>query len=762
MKNTHGLSAGAVLMLTWLFTPGLFTSAAVTALSIRSVPIGEPVPRSIVPLATAQGRFLAPQAICCVDVSADGKFITVSTMSFGDEANVWQFSPDGTLLANRRFPPWAPMQAATLPGGKALAVGLAYSRVTSPDPTVWLGGADELLSASRNEDRAEADSPDGQFARLRPGDGDWRTGWFASHLGELFLRGPNWIFKPPDGFLDAEGQRRQLRFENRNLLPTDRALRMAASSDGRCAGFGWLGFTRSLPGLPTHNDLLSVWQVNPNQRLWSVRPTAESPPTLPNPVADFPESAKIFRLAPDALVPGYAAAALALNHDGSRVAVLEYAVWGWMRSGAAIGNWDPPIHVLNFLPKQRGRLRVFDGAGLELFRETLPEEGLFEIGFGRDPDELWCWPTSWFARGMAGAVWLPVNTPARTVYHFALGSHTAEALVFPDAVSDCAVSSERGAALVSCWDGRLYLLPGAEAGWQPLKIEGTARLAWSRDGAFAVAGTETGQLLRVGQDGKVAWSKSIPVAEIKPLPEPPAEVVAGLPIFQGGRVPGGEHAYVGDIWVIKAGRNAVMVDAGGTSGFSVTQARLRALGIGHVTHVLHTHSHGDHCGGAYLWRTLGAKIVGPKPAAFALTWLMPMLTDYGIYPPRPLDIPLPLEAPGDETDFELSGVKFHALFVPGHSFDHTVYTTELSGKRVAFTGDLGFENQDILHRCWGDADKARVVLRVIHDRLLPWRPDVVFTGHGVRTNGTGFVAELIRHTDDSLARLGTTPKKEGE
>jgi glyoxylase-like metal-dependent hydrolase (beta-lactamase superfamily II) len=100
---------------------------------------------------------------------------------------------------------------------------------------------------------------------------------------------------------------------------------------------------------------------------------------------------------------------------------------------------------------------------------------------------------------------------------------------------------------------------------------------------------------------------------------------------------------------------------------------LQALGIERVTHVLHTHSHGDHCGGAYLWRTAGAQIVGPKSAALSLTWLMPMLTDYGIYPPRPLDFTLPLVQAGDEADFEVSGLKFRALFVPGHSFDLTIY-----------------------------------------------------------------------------------------
>jgi glyoxylase-like metal-dependent hydrolase (beta-lactamase superfamily II) len=270
-----------------------------------------------------------------------------------------------------------------------------------------------------------------------------------------------------------------------------------------------------------------------------------------------------------------------------------------------------------------------------------------------------------------------------------------------------------------------------------------------------MAGTDDGRLLRLEQNGAVTWTKTIPVAVIPPFAQSPSEVVAGLPIFQGGRIPRGEHAYVGDIWVIRSGRGAVLIDAGGVSGFSMTRARLQALGIEQVTHVLHTHSHGDHCGGAYLWRAAGAKIVGPKSAALPLTWLMPMLTDYGIYPPRPLDIALPLVRTGDETDFAVAGLKFRALFVPGHSFDLTIYKIELANKRIAFTGDLGFENQDILHRCWGDADKARAVVAAVRDKLLAWEPDIVFTGHGVRPDGTEFIESLVRRTEESLKERST-------
>ena len=764
-----------VLLAVWV----ALSHSAHADLTLRRIQISPPLAESRVPAAIAQGRPLAPQAISAVHVSADGKFITVGTLAFSHDANVWQFAPDGTVLAKRHLPPWAPMQVATLNGGNALAVGLAYSRVTSPEPTVWLGGADALLREPLKDTFVEADTRDSELARLRPGAGDWRTGWFASHLGELFVHGPDWAFKPPGLFQHADGSRTRLRYEDKNQLPTSRATRMAASRDGKRAAFGWLCLNQPTASLRTQRQSMSVWSVNPNSPLWSAAASDDlSAPGPLNPAADFPELTKDgFRLAADEVVPGTVAAAVALSADGARVAFVEYAVQVALRTGPAIGKWDPPIHALNFVPKQRGRLRVFDGNGKELLREWLPEAGLFEVGFGGDADAVWCWPASWFARGMAGEPWLPVQADARTVYRVEVAARVATAFGFADGIADCAPHPADGRVLVSGWDGLVTLMSSDGKVAAKQELNAPARLAWSGDASFAVIGTASGQLARLERDGKLGWKQSLPVTEFtsaragdlqspprptsspkdgdykSPALVPPPEVVTGLPVHQGGRIPSSEHAYVGDIWVLKLGREAVVVDAGGTSAFALSQARVKALGIERVTHVLHTHSHGDHCGGAYLWRATGAKIVGPKSAALTLTWLMPMLTDYGIFPPRPLDVPLPLTRVGDETEFTVSGQKFRALFVPGHSFDLTVYMTELSGQRVAFTGDLGFEREsDIVHRCWGDAGKARPVIKAIREKLLAWKPDVVFTGHGVRPNGTEWVADLLRRSEESLAK----------
>ena len=60
---------------------------------------------------------------------------------------------------------------------------------------------------------------------------------------------------------------------------------------------------------------------------------------------------------------------------------------------------------------------------------------------------------------------------------------------------------------------------------------------------------------------------------------------------------------------------------------------------------------------------------------------------------------------------------------------------------------------NIKNDCYGDADKARAVLPVVRDQLLAWHPDVVFTGHGVRPNGTEFIAMLVRRTEESLKKF---------
>lgn len=375
---------------------------------------------------------------------------------------------------------------------------------------------------------------------------------------------------------------------------------------------------------------------------------------------------------------------------------------------------------------------------------------------------------SWFARGLAGCSWLPADDQADQVFVYDMARQEwSMSCQFPDAVSDLAVHPQDPATLASCWDGRLCLVRSNGAVQATIEAGGPARLQWSADGRFAIAGTQQGEIWRVGADGRTAWRTRIPVRQAPAVAQPLRPVFDDVPIYRVGRV-GPEHAYVGDIWLIKAPEGGILVDSGGTSAISLTLERIKAAGIepGQIHYVLLSHTHGDHIGGAYLWRSMGAKVVAPASAAFPATWMVPTLNHYGIWIPCAIDQPLPLARPGDTTRFTLDGLDIQAIFAPGHSFDSVIYVLDLEGRRVFLTGDLGFHgNNDILNRCWGDVPKVRAVMKILREQVLPLKPEIVFTGHDEHANGVEYWENILRTTEESIikaeARRNRTGVQEG-
>jgi glyoxylase-like metal-dependent hydrolase (beta-lactamase superfamily II) len=361
---------------------------------------------------------------------------------------------------------------------------------------------------------------------------------------------------------------------------------------------------------------------------------------------------------------------------------------------------------------------------------------------------------SWFARGAAGAAWLPTDSNSKSIYEFDPIHQTwRTAWEFTDSVSAFALDPDGTRACVSCWDGQLYMAHRDGRIVALIDIGGPARVCWSKAGDAVFVGTQAGEVVRLDPEGKLQWR--IKFRSTEPPSEPPLKpVVDGVPVYSVGRT-GKEHAYVGDTWFVKTGRGGFLVDAGGSSSIPSSIAKIRAAGgdLDRLEFLLHTHSHGDHAGAAYLWRARGLQIVAPKSAEYALSWLMPMLTDYGVWVPRPVDFALPLDKAGDEAEFQVAGQPIRAIFVPGHSLDSVIYLMELGGRRVAFTGDLGFQApSDILHRCWTDTDHAAIVVDIVKTKVLPFHPDVVFTGHGGRPEGTAFLQDLVERSEESIRK----------
>ncbi len=741
-----------VLMFLVLLAHAVATWGGEQPAPLRTLHVGGTPAPSRVPDAWQQGAFAHPQCITALDVTSDGRSIGVTTLAFRHDRNFWLLGDGGNIAEGRYVLPWAPFQVAVLPGARAFGVGLAYSRLTGPRPTL------SLLEAGKTDETAALEDDVWEGGWLRYGSGDWRTGWPVSFIGDLLVRADDAAFtvRTINGpwHLEPDGS------HGRCPGPDQRSLRMTASGDGRRIVRGYIvpdgeGLDERTRGRLRieATRVVDVRDAEGAALIWSARPWGDAPrvPPLPEPAGEFPDMAEEFNMHPRAVVPFRAAVAVGLNGDGSRAALTEYGGWLRVKQERGIGRWNPD-HPVPFCPRQRGRLRVFDAGGEELAGAELPSDGLFEVRLDRSGNTAWCAPLAWFARGLAGRAWLPADPNASVVFLYDVHRRAwTDAWHFPDAVSDVGVHPDGDRALVSCWDGIIYLVGRDGTVRRRVPVGQPAVVRWADDGRSAVVGTQGGEVWAFDADGEVVWKTVLPAATVPEPFEPNRPVFEDAPVYVVGRV-GPEHAYVGDIWLVKAKEGAFLVDSGGTSAVPLTWQRVRAAGVEPVDlrHLLLTHSHGDHAGGAYLWRTQGLRVVAPATSAYTINWLMPTWSDYGIWAPVHIDQPLSLARAGDEAEFTVSGQIIRAVFVPGHSFDSVIYLMELGGKRVAFTGDLGFQGQDILHRCWGDRDKAGEVLQVVRDKVLPFKPDYVFTGHDAQREGMAFLEDLVQRTEAAL------------
>ncbi len=291
-----------------------------------------------VPSVLRRGAVLAPQAVSAVHILDDGR-VAVCTMAFRHDRNFWLLSLEGRPLWGRQVAPWAPFQVASSAGGGAFGVGMAYSRVTGPQPTI------SLFAGEQGEETEVVDSL-GAAGWLRYGSGDWRTGWIPSLIGDL-------LASAGDSMVTARGHDGGVRVgrdgrPEKSGFPYARPYRLVASPDGSALAFGFIVPGHGAAGaLPWSKSLLAVHDSGGMEERWAFAPAPDLPkaPPLPDPVRDFPELAKAFGLASDPPIPCRVAASVSPTSRASRVAVAEYGGWISLRKGPVIGKWDPPYRA---------------------------------------------------------------------------------------------------------------------------------------------------------------------------------------------------------------------------------------------------------------------------------------------------------------------------------------------------------------------------------------------------------------------------------
>jgi hydroxyacylglutathione hydrolase len=192
------------------------------------------------------------------------------------------------------------------------------------------------------------------------------------------------------------------------------------------------------------------------------------------------------------------------------------------------------------------------------------------------------------------------------------------------------------------------------------------------------------------------------------------------------------------VYLLDGGAELALVDVGAGMGATEIVANVARAGFdsARVAHVLCTHAHCDHAGGAARMRALltnatlllsreGAEMIraGDERAAS-----LDVAKAAGIYPPDYLLEPCAVDGTlADGERVAVGDLVLECLETPGHSSGHLSFLLEHGGRRSLFGGDVVFHGGTILlqniHDCRLD-DLVRTLRR-----LRTLAVDALFPGH---------------------------------
>jgi len=193
------------------------------------------------------------------------------------------------------------------------------------------------------------------------------------------------------------------------------------------------------------------------------------------------------------------------------------------------------------------------------------------------------------------------------------------------------------------------------------------------------------------------------------------------------------------VYLLDGGDELALVDVGAGMGAEAILDNVRRDGFDPslVRHLVLTHAHGDHAGGAARMRRLlggDVRVYLSEARAEALRTgderqvSLDVAKAAGAYPPgyvlEPCDVDVEL-ADGDE--IAVGDLTLRALDTPGHADGHVSLLLEYGGRRSLFAGDVVFHGGKILlqniHDCRLDAQ-----IRSLR-KLRELEIDALFPGH---------------------------------
>lgn len=224
----------------------------------------------------------------------------------------------------------------------------------------------------------------------------------------------------------------------------------------------------------------------------------------------------------------------------------------------------------------------------------------------------------------------------------------------------------------------------------------------------------------------------------------------------------GDMSMLGEVYGIYTSKGMIIIDSGGPkTGPARIRETLADLKICKpITHVILTHGHWDHAGGAKELQEAGAKvIIGKEDAIYCKNGgIKGMYTPFGSkkqmmgkYSMFDVEQNFPAFIPDiiieDDCMMNINGLCFEFVKVPGHSPGSMVISLQIDGKTSLFTGDFiqpdGVLFEDFVP--WWNGDPNFNCADIVNStmKLMDRKADLILPGHGKICLKNG--AAILRH-----------------
>ena len=207
-------------------------------------------------------------------------------------------------------------------------------------------------------------------------------------------------------------------------------------------------------------------------------------------------------------------------------------------------------------------------------------------------------------------------------------------------------------------------------------------------------------------------------------------------MLSGSHFAAGDTRILGDVYGIRTAQGVILIDSGASEiGPAVLRETLAYFDVAEpVTHLILTHAHWDHCGGAKELQEAGAKVaVGQEDAVYCTNGGVK-----GMYTPFDNEQLFPAFKPdiiigGDQT-MEINGLLFEFIKIPGHTPGSIAVRVAVDGKTALFTGDAlqpdGIFLNDVSLGWQGDPAFSRADIVDSMMKLMKYETDLILPGHG--------------------------------